>query len=129
MIDLVGMVSWGWLSHKSADPPSSSESSGGPRGFSDEDADSSPPEPQSCPPGGSTSGGYPIGGGNIFDLLAFAFTQTGEVENPACPNGDCALGVPHTLPVHGNIGILGPLGFPRTGAGGNVLRQNEMAKV
>jgi len=102
---------------KNLDTTSSSEVASG---FSDEDADSSPPEPQACPPGGSGGAGFALGGGDIFDLLAFAFTQTGEVENPACPSGDCAFGVPHTLPVYGNIGILGLLfGLP----GGDSLQR------
>src|SRR5260370_14644011 len=113
LIDPSGMTSSGCLYLKNLDAPSSSESAEGPSAFSDEDADSSPPEPQACPPGGSGGGGFPLGGGNIFDLLAFAFAQTGEVENPACPNGDCALGVPRTLPIYGNTGILGLLfGLP-----------------
>jgi len=66
---------------KNFDTTPSSESSEGPSAPSDDDADSSPPEPQGyCPPGGSGGGGYPIGGGNIFDLLA-AWTWSSDNEH------------------------------------------------
>src|SRR5260370_30549991 len=68
--------------------------------------------------------------GDLFDLLAFAFVQTGEVENPACPNGDCALGVPRTLPVYDNIGILGLLsGFSGDPGGNNSGSGNRSYRV
>ncbi len=84
IIDPSGMTSSGCLYLKNLDAPSSSESSGGPSALSDEDAGSSPPEPQACPPGGSGGAGFPIGGG---DILAFLFEF-------ADPNSDLSIGTP-----------------------------------
>src|SRR5260370_31941634 len=69
LIDPSGMTSSGCLYLKNLDAPSSSESAEGPSAFSDEDADSSPPEPQACPPGGSGSAAFALGGREIFHLL------------------------------------------------------------
>jgi len=58
---------------------------------------------------------------SIDDLIRIADTPTEWRENPACPNGDCAPGVPKFLPVYGNSDLLGLLGLFNTsgrGAGG-----------
>src|SRR5579859_2289929 len=53
--------------------------------------------------------GYLWDGWDPVDLTLLALTPTGSVENPDCPNGDCAPGVPTTIPVYGNIGLIGQI--------------------
>jgi RHS repeat-associated protein len=47
--------------------------------------------------------GWLTGWNRIFEFL---FTPTSYIENPDCPNGDCAPGVPRTVPVYGNLSQL-----------------------